>query len=117
MAQPIRPQTDFLTTLRAVVGADHGAALLDALGSEMARRRGMESQAPEAWSLETALEALEANPHRASLFGAIRLLQGAQPGKVPLGYSRRPEDEAVRLDQTLLLGFAASEVDAVSADP
>lgn len=117
MAHPVRPPSDFLTALQAVVGAEHGTAVLNALESEMARRSSMQAQPPQPWSLEAALEALAASPHRASLFGAIRLLQGAQPGKVPLGYSRRAEDEAVRLDQTLLLGFAASEVDAVTADP
>lgn len=116
MAHPIRPPPKFLAALQAVVDAAHGSAVFDALGSEISRRRSMEAQPPEAWSLETALEVLAAKPHGASLFGAIRLLQGAQPGKALLGYSRRAEDEAVRVDQTLLLGFAASEVDAVTGE-
>ena len=113
MAAEIRTPPGFLTALRAIVGAAHGDAVLDALSVEMARRRAMPDSAPLPWTLGTAVDELAARPHRSSLFGAIRLLQGAQPTKAALGYSRRAEDDAVRIDQTLLLGFAASEVDAV----
>ena len=115
MAITIRPPPEFLTALQGVLDAPHGAALLDALRVDLTRRREAVEQAPESWTLESALAQLQADPHGASLFGAIRLLQGAQPGKTPLGYSRRAEDDVVRIDQTLLLGFASSEVDSVSA--
>ena len=114
MAPEIRTPPGFLTALRAVVDAAHGGAVLDALGVEMARRRELPNEPPQPWTLAAALEELAARPHAASLFGAIRLLQGAQPAKAALGYSRRAEDDAVRIDQTLLLGFAASEVDVVT---
>ena len=113
MAAEIRTPPGFLTALRAIVDAAHGDAVLDALSVEMARRRAMPQSVPLPWTLGTAVEELATRPHRSSLFGAIRLLQGAQPTKAALGYSRRAEDDAVRIDQTLLLGFAASEVDAV----
>ena len=117
MAPEIRTPPGFLTALQAVVGAAHGDAVLDALSVEMTRRRELPDAPPEAWTLPEALDELAAHPHRVSLFGAIRLLQGAQPDKSALGYSRRAEDDAVRIDQTLLLGFAASEVDAVTPSP
>ena len=113
MATTIRTPTGFLTALRAVVGTEDGSSVLDALTAEMARRRSVQDRAPLPWTLPAALEELAARPHTASLFGAIRLLQGAQPAKVAPGYSQRAEDDAVRIDQTLLLGFAPSEVDAV----
>ncbi len=117
MAPKIRPPPGFLTALQAVVEAAHGDAVLDALSVEMARRRELPDAPPQPWTLTEALDELDARPHRVSLFGAIRLLQGAQPDKTALGYSRRAEDDAVRIDQTLLLGFAAGEVDAVTPSP
>ena len=117
MADEIRPPPGFLTALRAVVESRHGDALLGALGVELARRRELKDEPPEPWTLESALEELSAHPHGASLFGAIRLLQGAQPETTELGYSRRVDEDAVRIDQTLLLGFAASEVDSVVPSP
>ena len=117
MAPEIRTPPGFLTALQAVIDAAHGSAVLDALGVEMARRREMSGEPPQAWTLPAALDELAARPHATSLFGAIRLLQGAQPTKAALGYSRRAEDDAVRIDQTLLLGFAASEVDSVMSAP
>ena len=114
MATTIRAPAGFLTALGAVVGAAQGGSMLDALSVEMARRRSVQNSAPLPWTLPAALEELAARPHTASLFGAIRLLQGAQPAKAALGYAQRAEDDAVRIDQTLLLGFAPSEVDTVT---
>ena len=87
MATTIRTPTGFLTALRAVVGTEDGSSVLDALTAEMARRRSVQDRAPLPWTLPAALEELAARPHTASLFGAIRLLQGAQPAKVAPGYS------------------------------
>lgn len=115
MADEIRTPPEFLTALQAVVRAEHGSAVLAALSVELARRREIPAHPAQAWTLPAALEELAARPYAVSLFGAIRLLQGAQPSKAALGYSRRAEDDAVRVDQTLLLGFASSEVDAVVA--
>ena len=114
MALPIRPPPEFLNALQGVLDAPHGAALLEALKANLGNRRNSVETPPLPWTLETALAHLQVDPHGATLFGAIRLLQGAQPAKASLGYSRRAEDDAVRIDQTLLLGFASSEVDAVS---
>ena len=117
MEEPLRPSTRFLEALRSVAAGRHGEALFAALASELARRRTIPFAAPEPWSLASVLEVLGVDPYRADLFGAIRLLQGAQPDKAPLGYSRRAEEDPVRLEQTLLQGFANSEVDTVSDDP
>ena len=114
MADEIRTPPEFLSALQSIVDAVHGGAMLDALGVELARRREMRASPPEPWTLATVLDDLGAKPHATSLFGAMRLLQGAQPDKAMIGYSRRAEDDAVRVDQTLLLGFAASEVDAIT---
>ena len=113
MAKPLRTPPELLAALRALVTADGGGAVIAALGSELARLRSLEPDPPEKWTLATALEVLVNDPYGSSLFGAVRLLQGAQPDKSALGYSRVAGDEAVRVDQTLLLGFAPSEVDAV----
>ena len=126
MAHEIRTPANVLTalerasaglraTLAVVADAPYGPAVLEALDVEMARRRTLPDSPPEAWSLATALAELSARPHGATLFGAIRLLQGAQPDKPNLGYALRAEDDTVRIDQSLLLGFAASEVDAVQS--
>lgn len=117
MASEIRPPPGFLTALQVVVDAAHGSAVLGALEVEMMRRSELTDEPPQAWTLSAALDELGTRPHAASLFGAIRLLQGAQPTQAALGYSRRAEDDAVRIDQTLLLGFAASEVDSVTPSP
>ena len=117
MAAKIRTPPQFLTALRAVADAAHAGPVFDALGVEMARRRAMRAgpdTAPLAWTLPAALAELAARPHRSDLFGAIRLLHGAQPAKAALGYAQRAEDDVVRIDQTLLLGFAPSEVDGVT---
>lgn len=69
---------------------------------------------PVPWSIEDSLRALTSQRDRASLFGAIRLLQAAAPGAEPLGYAITPDREAVRIDQGLLLGFAGREVESVT---
>ena len=115
MASPVRPPPEFLTALQSVLDAPHGEALLAALSSHFAERQEQVPQPPEPWTLEAALAQLQAAPHSATLFGAVRLLQGAQPQKAAMGYSRRAEEDPVRIDQTLLLGFASSEVDEVTA--
>jgi type VI secretion system protein ImpH len=115
MAHPHRTPTDFLSALAAIAGEAHGPAMLRALGAELARRRGLGTTVPEPWTKAAAVDFLAAQPHGASLFGALRLLQGAQPDKAALGRTRRAEDDPVRIEQTLLLGFAPSEVDAVEA--
>jgi len=115
MADADGSPTGFLNTLQALAGAEHGGAFLRVLAAELARRRAVRFALPEAWTPEAAIAHLAAHPHEASVFGALRLLQGAQPRKAALGSSRRAEDDPVRIDQTLLLGFAPSEVDDVRA--
>ena len=117
MANTIRTPTELLIALlRDVTNAQYGPALLDALGSGMAARQSLIQHTAVPWTLKDAIQALESAPHGATLFGAIRLLQGAQPTKESPGYSVRSEDDGVRLDQTLLLGFAPGDVDLVKAD-
>ena len=52
-----------------------------------------------------------------TLFGALRLLQGAQPGKARIGYARNADEEPVRIDQALHLDFASCEVTGIDAAP
>jgi type VI secretion system protein ImpH len=115
MADADGSPTDFLNALEALAYGPHGGALLRVLAAELARRRTSAPAPAEAWTASAAIEHLVAHPHAASLFGALRLLQGAQPHKAALGSSRRAEDDPVRIEQTLLLGFAPSEVDDVRA--
>ena len=113
MASEIRAQTDFLTLLREVAQSPHGDALLHALSAEIQQRRRRPVRAPQSWSLEQAVQALTEPRVSINLFGAIRLLRCVQPSKSAPGYSIRAEDDAVRIDQTLQLGFAPNEVDLI----
>ena len=56
------------------------------------------------------LRALQAEPHRFSLFAALRLIERAYPTQPRLGESRRLANEAVRLAQPPHLNFAPSDV-------
>lgn len=57
-----------------------------------------------------ALERLDAQPHRFTLFAALRLLEQCFPTQPRLGESRRAADEPVRIGQTPSLSFAPSDV-------
>jgi type VI secretion system protein ImpH len=59
-----------------------------------------------------ALEQLGAEPHRFTLFAALRLLEQCFPERPRLGESRKAADDAVRLGQRPSLSFAPSDVAA-----
>ena len=88
------------------------AAVLQALTVALQARRSSVAAAPPpvAWTLPEALAALQTSDADIQLFGALRLLQAAQPDKQRLGYATNPDREAVRIDQALLTGFAPREV-------
>jgi type VI secretion system protein ImpH len=56
------------------------------------------------------LERLEAQPHRFSLFAALRVLEQSRAEQPRLGESRKASDDIVRLGQAPHLGFAPSDV-------
>jgi type VI secretion system protein ImpH len=103
-----------LLALRDVATQRWGLAFLSALQSEIARRATTRVAAPaEPWDAAAAIGYLSGKPPHLSLFGALRLMEGACPEQQRLGYSRRLDEDPIRIDQALLMGFAASEVDAV----
>ena len=65
---------------------------------------------PETAGHLAALERLGAQPHRFTLFAALRLLEQCFPGLPRLGESRRAADDPVRLGQAPSLSFAPSDV-------
>jgi type VI secretion system protein ImpH len=65
----------------------------------------------------TALQRLRQEPHRFSLFAALRVLEQADPARPRLGEARRLADESVRLEQLPHLVFAPSDVATVEATP
>jgi type VI secretion system protein ImpH len=62
-----------------------------------------------------ALQQLRQEPHRFTLFAALRLLEQADPSRPRLGEARRPDDEWVRVEQPPHLIFAPSDVASVDA--
>jgi type VI secretion system protein ImpH len=60
----------------------------------------------------TALEELQADPQRFSLFAALRLLEQAFPRQPRLAESRKASDDAVRLGHAPHLIFAPSDISA-----
>jgi type VI secretion system protein ImpH len=137
MAHAVRSAAHFLSTLRQMIARPEGLAaakrltrrqwrplrqllrradapaILEIIQSQTLARRQQQPQAPQPWGLDQALQALNREDVHATLFGALRLLQGAQPLKARLGYSHRAEEDPVRLDQGLLMGFAEREIDAI----
>ena len=65
----------------------------------------------------TALQALRDEPHRYSLFAALRLIERAYGDRPRIGEARRPGHEPVRLAQPPHLSFAPSDVSAFSDLP
>lgn len=65
----------------------------------------------------TALQRLRQEPHRFSLFAALRLLEQLDPARPRLGEARRPADESVRFEQPPHLTFAPCDVSSVEAGP
>jgi type VI secretion system protein ImpH len=57
-----------------------------------------------------ALQQLRQEPHRFSLFAALRLLERVDQARPRLGEARRPADEWVRIEQPPHLTFAPSDV-------
>ena len=57
-----------------------------------------------------ALQQLRQEPHRFSLFAALRLLERVDQTRPRLGEARRPADEWVRIEQPPHLTFAPSDV-------
>lgn len=137
MAHALRSAADFLSTLRQALARPEGRAvaqrlsrrqwrplrqllrrsdagtLLSIIQSQTTERRRLQPRPPEPWTLEQALQALNHDDVHATMFGALRLLEGSQAQRARLGYSHRAEEDPVRLDQALLLGFAEREVDEI----
>jgi type VI secretion system protein ImpH len=65
---------------------------------------------PGALGRAPALEQLGAQPHRFTLFAALRLLEQCFPDHPRLGESRKAADDPVRLGQAPTLSFAPSDV-------
>jgi len=63
-----------------------------------------------------ARERLATEPHRFTLFAALRLLEQCFPDNPRLGEARKASDDAVRLGQTPTLSFAPSDVAAFHED-
>ncbi|MGH8169869.1 MAG: type VI secretion system baseplate subunit TssG [Steroidobacteraceae bacterium] len=64
-----------------------------------------------------ALEQLRAQPHRFTLFAALRLLEQSFPTSPRLGESRKAADDPVRIGQTPSLSFAPSDVSGFEQSP
>ena len=73
---------------------------------------GPDRHAPDAVAV---LEPLRRDPHRYSLFAALRLLERSEPHRPRLGTARRPADESVILEQPPHLEFAPGDIAAVSS--
>ncbi|MBT9489210.1 MAG: type VI secretion system baseplate subunit TssG [Rubrivivax sp.] len=101
--------------LRQLLARGDLGSIVDSLRHDQIRRASLLPSAPVKWSRTQALVTLQAQRDRATLFGAVRLLQAAAPDAQPLGYAINPDREAVRLDQGLVQGFIGREVADVSA--
>jgi type VI secretion system protein ImpH len=99
--------------LRRVLLNAAAPAVLQALLRDQLNRLRLQPSPAEPWSLPEALSALS-NAKGLQLFGVLRLLQAAQPKRERLGYALNPDLEPARIDQPLLMGFAASEVHSVA---
>ena len=112
MAHEIRSPSDVLNDmLLAIAASDAGPAVLGALRASVIRRIQMVKGLPQTWTVSDALAALDPQDDNViELFAALRLLEGAQPGRARLGYSHLAEEDPVRLDQALLLEFARTEI-------
>ena len=64
----------------------------------------------------SALTRLREQPHRFSLFAALRVLEQAHVDRPRLGESRKAADDAVRVGQAPHLSFAPSDVAAVGTN-
>lgn len=62
-----------------------------------------------------ALEQLRREPHRFSLYAALRVLERSEPARPRLGEARRAADDWVRIEQLPHLTFAPSDI--ASAEP
>ncbi|MFN9209373.1 MAG: type VI secretion system baseplate subunit TssG [Betaproteobacteria bacterium] len=103
-----------LLAVRDVATQGWGPAFVAALQSEMSRRKSTRRAAvAQPWDATAAIGYLSAQPPHLSLFGALRLMEGACRECQRLGYSRRLDEDPIRIDQALLMGFAANEVEAV----
>lgn len=100
---------------RTLLARADAPAVLKALQLDQVARRQLLPLAPQPWSVDAALSALQACGGDATLFATLRLLQAAQPGRERLGYATHPDREAVRIDQALLLGFTGREVVELAA--
>jgi type VI secretion system protein ImpH len=137
MANTLRSKADFLSTLRRLLARPDGRsaarrlsrhqwrplrrlllredadAILDIILVQARAQQRHQPRSPEPWTLVQAIEALNREDVHAGLFGALRLLQGAQRDRARIGYARLAEEEPVRLDQGLLLGLTHQEVDGI----
>jgi len=115
MAHEVWTSSQFLSTLQSLAASPDGPAVWDALKAALDQRARFVSREPEQWSLGDALTALNPAEQEVELFAALRLLESVQPQKARIGYSHLAEEDPVRIDQTLLLEFASSEVTRVDA--
>jgi type VI secretion system protein ImpH len=115
MAHQVRTSPHFLDALQALADNPAAAAVFNALRVSLDQRVNVVRGDPVQWTVADALQALDTNEHDIKLFAALRLLEGVQPQKARLGYSHLAEEDPVRIDQTLLLEFAPSEVTQVEA--
>lgn len=102
--------------LRSVAQTPSGAALFEALKLALEQRARLRDQPAVPWTLEAAIEALDASKTDIELFASLRLLQGAQPDRARLGYSLVAQEDPARIDQELRGDFAPGEVAAVAED-
>lgn len=135
MADALRATPHFLSELQQIARQPGSVQLLGAIEVALSHRQQlaankvaapdadprlaasqMEARLPERqWTLTEALVLLQDPARKRELFGVLRLLQAAQPGQARLGYSRLAEEDPVRIEQSLMLHFAAGEVQDVLA--
>jgi type VI secretion system protein ImpH len=115
MAHEIRSPSDVLSEmLGAIAATAAGPAVIDALRASVLHRLSIVRAKALPWSIDQALAALDPEEENViELFAALRLLEGAQPGRSRLGYSHLAEEDPVRVDQALLLEFARAEITSV----
>ncbi|HEV7135064.1 MAG TPA: type VI secretion system baseplate subunit TssG [Steroidobacteraceae bacterium] len=94
--------------------AGAGGQTTDRLRAVAPEAAGTSSGTPERVA---ALARLGANPHRFTLFAALRLLEQCFPDHPRLGESRKAADDPVRLGQAPSLSFAPSDVTGFHESP
>lgn len=101
--------------LRGLLARPDLPVILKVMRDEQLRSMSRQNLPPRPWTQASAMSALLTHQDRTTLFGAIRLMQAAMPGAPPLGYAITPDQEPVRLDQALVLGYTGREIESVAA--